>query len=766
MRGLLRVFASILSSWLRPFRREPRQPKPAVGNSATGTAPHHTGVGAPPTKTKQPADRQAARSTGATAPPTIPRTDDILQEPARQHRSERSCGVHDQNPGSNAPVLPVEPQPPAAHPGTTQAPSEAPECTTRDGLPSVALRPAPERPSADRKTSTQVTTPRTPSAGVPDLHSKPPQAAELATPRGDPRQGDHPAESASRADSLLVAQPTEGDSVNSENDLTVTDPYWEPDPSAKEPEATNGAGAPTPVPFPTETRGDDPNHQSDAPPADSKDAPGQAAATGEDASAPDPTAPSHRPTHASAVTPAARRSPPQYRPPAGAPPAHPRPLAPSGPSQHARQPATQRPPAQIEVRILFQRGGRCSVSLLPRRLPGLPDELTVLAEGADVELLAFQDDWYQDVAPDDLADLLKKGTIWRDSDTGQEWTLSGRRVFVLAHGTTHRGFISRPRLTLGRNHVVLCTATTLGPIADALREAGCDDWTQLGEEDGAPRGWLVLTEVVPQRPVAASGHFEILNVLRPLPEIEIALEGGIRLAYNTWLLGYPPAIRVYGNPEHTATVLLDGQQTTLVSRDQYTAPGWDIAGDHLVSCSGTNRRYSLARCAATWAYWPAHTLDVSNSPRYVQKFAFCGPLVRPVTTHGRRNAGPVFQIPAANPVLLGARPGEVFVARPRVDIRGAACLATPPFDPVWAIPLQPLQCDKRVNRILLLRALPPTDPGFDPPPVGFPNNLDQWCLSILDASRKRLALQPSRSHATDLWREYRRLARRLWRNLR
>ena len=168
-----------------------------------------------------------------------------------------------------------------------------------------------------------------------------------------------------------------------------------------------------------------------------------------------------------------------------------------------------------------------------------------------VELLALQDQWYQDVAPDNLAELLRKGIVWKDSDTGHEWLLSGREVFALAHGTTHRGFVTCPRLVLRRNHVVLCTVTQLGPVESALRAAGCANWTQLGEGDGVPSGWRLLRGVVPHKSLPLSSDADILNILRPLPEIEIALEGGIRLAYNTWLLGYPPAIHVYGDsPTH------------------------------------------------------------------------------------------------------------------------------------------------------------------------------------------------------------------------
>ena len=464
--------------------------------------------------------------------------------------------------------------------------------------------------------------------------------------------------------------------------------------------------------------------------------------------------------------PGSTSTPPRYRPPTGKP-GHARgsSRSPDGTEQGSASPARSQG-ATIDVRVIFQRGGYCAVSLLPSRRLGMPDELLVSSEGQDVQLRALQDEWYQDVTPNNLGELLRAGIVWSGSGADQRWVLSGREVFVLAHSTTHRGFVSCPRLALGRSHVVLCMETQLGRVEQALRLAGCADWTQLGEDDGAPSGWRVLRDTVPRNPVVPTTDADILNVLRPLPEIEVALEGGIRLARNTWLRGYPPAVRIYGDPDHTETVLIDDQKADAIELGMYRAPGWDKEGKHRVWCNGTSMGYSIVRSETKWTYWPAYSLATNGSRARRQKFEFCGPLVRPVTTREGPDQQDVVHVPGTNPVLLGACPGEVFVANPRSDLRGARCLGLPPFNTVWALPPQPLRCDKRVDKVLLVGE-PEAEsnrPGHDD--VGDRRALRLWCVSILDASRKRLAVEP-RSQATyDLWREYQQFARVLWKRLR
>ena len=460
------------------------------------------------------------------------------------------------------------------------------------------------------------------------------------------------------------------------------------------------------------------------------------------------------------------RRTPEYRAPVGG----------AQPRRPSLQPRARLPQAEkstpgdraapIHVRVVFQRGGYCTVSLLPRRLGGLPERLTVSSNEGDAELVALQDDWYQDVFPDDLAGLLREGSVWTSSDTDQEWVLSGREVFVLAPGTTHRGFVSCARLTVGRNQLVLCTVVQLASVEGALRIAGCAGWSHVHEDAGAPPGWCLLRDVVPQTPVPLSSAPDILNILRPLPEIEIALEGGIRLAHSDWLLGYPPAIQIYGDPEHTNGVLIDARHATVSEVVGYVAPGWDVEGDHQISCNSTHKRYSLVRSQPNWAYWPAYSLTTSGAPGDDRKFEFCGPLVRLVVKSGQSNHRRVVQVPATNPILLGACPGQVFSLRARPDLRGAQCLGLPPFNAVWALPHQPLHCDKRANRILLVEESTPEVGSASPGPVAGRHDAERWCLLILEANRKGLAIESATPEVHVLWREYKKLAKDLWRKLR
>lgn len=468
-------------------------------------------------------------------------------------------------------------------------------------------------------------------------------------------------------------------------------------------------------------------------------------------------------------TPGRRKRAPRYRAPGGGPPpARPSPSRRSEPNAD-RDTAIRSRGATIEVRVLFQRGGYCSVALLPKRPPDLPEELLVEGGAGNVELLALEDDWYQDIVPDNLGEVLREGLVLTDPGTGQEWVLSGREIFVLASGATHRGFVSCPRLGLGRDHVVLCATRRLQEVEQALREAGCASWTRLAEDDGVPRGWTVIRGVSPAKAVPRRDDEDILNILRPLPDVEIALEGGIRLAYNSWLHGYPPLIRVYGDPEHTEVVLIDGQEAVRSENQGYTVAGWAELGEHQVWCSNTSTSYSIVASDTDWRFWPAYSFALGGNP--ARGFSFCGPLVRPVDRAGNPGSEPgdaqPIQVPPSNPVLIGARPGEVFMAARRRDLRGARCLCLPPFDPVWALPAQPLHCDKEVSRVLLIgNATGVQDLSGHRRGMRRGGDIERWFRLILDASRKGLAVQPRDASTDQLWQSYKTAARNLRRRLR
>jgi hypothetical protein len=474
-----------------------------------------------------------------------------------------------------------------------------------------------------------------------------------------------------------------------------------------------------------------------------------------------------------------RRRALKYRPPSGAPSLQ-RPSSINGtagttagvggPSEDATR------VVPIELRILFQRGGSCRVTLLPKRREDLPEECTVSTETQAIDLVALEDEWYQDVVPDDLGTLLRAGSLWTHKETGQQWLLAGREIFVLGAGTTHRGFVSCSRLELGREHVVLCTESILEAVEDALHKAGCGNWMKLPEADGAPPGWVVVVDtdrsgrprgIVPMNPVPLDETSDIVNVLRPIPDIEISLEGGVPLGYSSWLAGHPPAIRIFGDVQHAHGVLIDGKEAVVSDGDAYRAPGWDDPGPHQVWCNNMRRGYSLIRLERTWEVWPAYAFP--SPGRRGDRVAICGPLVRTFTNTEElgevAKRTEVTRVPQSNPVLLGAVPGQIFEAVSRQDLRGAKCLVSPPFAPVWALPAQPFLCDKASHYIILVGELSgsgnsPERPAHEPTP----HAVSRWCRLILDASRKGLAVEPAAGG--DLWRRYKRLARELWRQTR
>jgi hypothetical protein len=90
----------------------------------------------------------------------------------------------------------------------------------------------------------------------------------------------------------------------------------------------------------------------------------------------------------------------------------------------------------IQVRLLMERGGFCSVTLLPRRTPEMPVEIEVAARDGPLALTQLQERWFDDVHAVDLGTLLRDGTAWTATlPDGRDlrWVLSGREIYVLSH---------------------------------------------------------------------------------------------------------------------------------------------------------------------------------------------------------------------------------------------------------------------------------------------------------------------------------------------
>lgn len=426
--------------------------------------------------------------------------------------------------------------------------------------------------------------------------------------------------------------------------------------------------------------------------------------------------------------------------------------------------AEQRRSLPIEVRIRFERGGFCRVSLIAKRSSSSPEDLTAFtSSGEEVNLRAMQDEWYQDFVPDDLSRVLRDGIVLTaGSANGQyQWLLSGREIYVLAARPDISGYVSQACLELGREHVVLCTAEVRDRVEKAIRAARAQPSTILDESSGAPPGWLIFGGVVPASPVSPEGGLDIFNALRPLPDIKISLEGGIRLERGKWLEGHPPSIRVYGSVD-TPEVRIDGRLAKRTGDGAYYSDGWNSVGGHSVWCGGKSCSYSIVPFEASWELFEAYTFPIAPGAR--QRFSLCGPVVQVggVAPSGSQT----ICVPETNSVVLGREPGQIAMAFKASPVPRAPCIATPSFPPVWAAPADPLHCDKESTRILYVARLSPAHPAVQP--VGAADQhkdiaIERWYRLVLDSSRKGIGLYPDTEPVRELWQKYKNLARRVWR---
>lgn len=398
----------------------------------------------------------------------------------------------------------------------------------------------------------------------------------------------------------------------------------------------------------------------------------------------------------------------------------------------------------IVVHITFDRYGFCAVHLLPVHTPELNE--TALARYTDglLELVA-QEDWYQDLAFEKIASYLRDG-IELSAVLGDRqrvrWTLKGRDVYVLASHQDASGFVSTSRLVLGRPHLVLCLETQVGEVQQLLHEAGCGTYTRADQSSGVPEGWILFSGVTPTQAVTLGEGADLYYPLKPAPDLEIELEGGIRIRNSAWLVGYPPRIKLFGQISDSASILIDGVEAQRSPDGTLLADGYDLPGQHNLICEGLShsRSYSIEDAPASWEMWPAY---------HFRGASICGPLVQPCADLCSKN---MVCVPTSNPLLIGAEPGQIF----RCTVRSVGVWkGLIPFDAVWALPAHPLICKKATARIIQLTDLPPR---YSATPGRAELN---WCSAVLDAARKGLQIDSNFPDPASAWAAYRKAARRI-----
>jgi len=419
----------------------------------------------------------------------------------------------------------------------------------------------------------------------------------------------------------------------------------------------------------------------------------------------------------------------------------------------------------IRLQLVFGGGGIVKkLALIPHRCEGMPSSLEVTTIAGDrLQFSELTSDSYEPVSVSEVPNTLSEGVVLQARGDMQEWRweLSRREIYVLAAGDAFglSGFVTRrkdQRLWLNTRHVVLAKESLCDQVIDALNEAGCAplevcDSTTLG----VPTGWILIRNVTPTRAVPMCDEHNILNVLCPGHETEPQFIGGIRLERSAWLVGFPPRIRFAGELGTGFQVLIDDQPATLTSDGAFESPGWDNKGEHRLWFGDRAQTYVLRTMKEEWDAWPAHDCGVGT--------AICGASTYRIDNARWRQCC----IPATNPLLIGARPGEIFHCRVPNDAETEWVLTSVPFTPVWALPsgrIPKKSCPAVIQLIEFIEPLNQIEQSLHKLKVT--SALRKWVFVVRNARRNRFVLAIKGEEAYALWRRYGDMAKKLRKQMR
>ena len=419
----------------------------------------------------------------------------------------------------------------------------------------------------------------------------------------------------------------------------------------------------------------------------------------------------------------------------------------------------------IRLQLVFGSGGSVKkLVLIPHRAEGMAGsfEVTTVA-GERFELSEASSDSYESLAIAAFGNPLSDGVVFQARNDTQRWRweLTRREIYVLAAGDAFglSGFVTRhrdQRLWLNTKHAVLAKEGLRDRVMGALNEAGCaapeacDSTTP-----GVPAGWILIPNVTPTRAVPMREEQNILNVLCPGHEIEPQFTGGIRLERSVWLVGFPPRIRFAGELENGFKVLIDDQPATPAADGAFESPGWDSEGEHRLWFSDRAQTYALRTMEEGWDSWPAHQCGAGA--------AICGAGTYRIDDARWRQ----FCIPAANPVLIGARPGEIFRCRISNGAHSDWVLTRVPFIPVWALPSGGRSRKNPRAAIEVVEFKEPLNQIEEfSPKLKVTSALRKWIFALRNARRNHVKLAAHGDETDALWRRYGDVAKRLRKLLR
>src|SRR5207249_2778844 len=112
---------------------------------------------------------------------------------------------------------------------------------------------------------------------------------------------------------------------------------------------------------------------------------------------------------------------------------------------------------------------------------------------------------------------------------------------------------------------------------------------------GIPPGWVGLRGVSPTKAIPLDSAADPFYAIKPAPDIEIELEGGVCLHNSIWLAGFPPRIKLLGDTSGPVKVLIDDKEAVPAGDGSLAVDGYDQPGQHFVYCEGLScsRSYSI-----------------------------------------------------------------------------------------------------------------------------------------------------------------------------
>ena len=506
-----------------------------------------------------------------------------------------------------------------------QADSVDPEVTqphSADSDPDEPEEPAEEVPAAPEPDEPEEPAEEEPAAPAPDEPEEPSEEEPAAPAPDEPEEP---------AEEEPAAPAPEEPEEPAEEEPAAPAPEEPEEPAEEEPAAPE----PEAPEEPAEEEPADPEEPAEeVPEAPDPEEPGA-----EEPAAPEPEEPGHAQT-TNRVTPYV----PSIRTPATTK------REPQQKRNKSAQTRRQQISLSVSVRAVFGRRNSVQISLLPARSEGLDEEIQV--DGPDGDETWFgQDEWYGDFSPADIGKYLSSGMRW--ASNGVTWVLSPRDVYVLAPNSTISAFVTATRLLLNENQLVLCRDGRQELVRNELEMAGCAGFEQSSAR-GIPEGWVLFVDVCPTNAVVHEESVGILNILRPIQDVDILFEGGIRLTHKKWLHGHPPRIRIRGVSDQDQEVSIDDQPARLDADGSYkTLMAFEL-GQHVVFCGGAAAGFEIVDGQESWELFVAHAYTIDRDSH--SELSVCGPTVM---GHGEQSL-----VPTTNRCLIGAQPGQISICRP------------------------------------------------------------------------------------------------------